>query len=199
MEKQALNVLAEIPDGDWEKTPESVKRLVVQLLERIAALEERQQELEEQVQRNSQNSSQPPSQDVPQEFKPKPKEQGKKRRGGQPGHEGYQQKLYAPEECAAIEEHYPSHCWACGEALSGIDAQPQRCQTVEIPPLRPIVTEHRFHAKACSSCGVRTRAYDAGGGRWQSVWGPLMRLSGAIEWRVSPKSSDGSAPAGRNL
>jgi seryl-tRNA synthetase len=68
MEKQLLklNVLAEIADADWEKTPESVKRLVVQLEERIAALEERQQELEEQVQRNSQNSSQPPSQDAPQ-------------------------------------------------------------------------------------------------------------------------------------
>jgi len=31
---------------------------------------------------------------------------------------------------------------------------------VELPPLRPIVTEHRFHALACSSCGVGTRAYD---------------------------------------
>jgi len=70
------------------------------------------------------------------------------------------EKLYAPEECAAIEEHYPSHCCACGEALIGIDAEPQRCQIVEIPPLRPIVTEHRFHALECSSCGVRTRAYD---------------------------------------
>jgi len=32
MEKQLLklNVLAEIADADWEKTPESVKRLVVQ-------------------------------------------------------------------------------------------------------------------------------------------------------------------------
>ena len=90
MENQPLklNVLAEIADAEWEKTPESVKRLVGQLLERIAALEE-------QVQRSSQNSSQPPSQDAPQGFKPKPKEQGKKRRGGQPGHEGHQQELYA--------------------------------------------------------------------------------------------------------
>ena len=160
MENQLPNFLAEIPDADWEKTPESVKRLVVRLLERIAALEERQQHLEEQLQQNSKNSSQPPSQDAPQWFNPKPKEQGKKSRGGQPGHEGHQQKLYVPEECAAIKEHYPSHCCACGEALIGIDAEPQRCQIVELPPLRPIVTEHRFHALECSSCGVRTRAYD---------------------------------------
>ena len=161
MEKQPSNFLAEISDTDWEKTPESVKRLVGQLLERLAALEERQEHLEEQLKRNSQNSSQPPSQDVLPGFKPKPKEQGKKRRGGQPGHEGHLQRLYAPEECAAIEEHDPSHCCGCGEALSGFDAAPQRCQSIEMPPLHPIVVEHRFHALACPRCGVRTRAYDA--------------------------------------
>jgi len=161
MEKQPFNFLTEIAAADWEKTPESVKRLVGQLLDRIAALEEGQEHLAEQLQRNSQNSSQPPSQDVSQGFKPKPKEQGKKRRGGQPGHEGHVQQLYAPEACAEIEEHYPSHCCDCGEALSGADAAPQRCQIVEIPPLRPLVVEHRFHALACPSCGARTRAYDA--------------------------------------
>lgn len=160
MENQPPNFLAEISDADWERTPESVKRLVGQLLERIAALEERQQHLEEQLKRNSKNSSQPPSQDGDLEFKPKPKP-SKKKRGGQPGHEGHQQKLYAPEECAAIEEHYPSHCCSCGEVLSGCDAEPQRCQTVEIPPLRPIVVEHRFHALDCGKCGTRTRAYDS--------------------------------------
>jgi hypothetical protein len=126
MENQASNFLAEISDADWEKTPESVKRLVGQLLARIAALEERQEHLEEQLKRNSQNSSQPPSQDVSAGFKPKPKEQSKKRRGGQPGHAGHSQTLYAPEECAGIEEHYPSHCWDCGEVLSGSDASRYR-------------------------------------------------------------------------
>jgi transposase len=153
-----LNFLAEIPDTDWERTPVSVKGLVGQLVERIAALEERQQHLEEQLQRNSQNSSQPPSQDGLQGFKPKPKAQDKKKRGGQPGHEGHSQKLYAPEECAAVEEHYPSHCCACGAVLSGFDAAPQRYQIVELPSLRPLVLEHRFHALACSRCGMSTRA-----------------------------------------
>ncbi len=121
MENQPPNFLTEISDADWERTPESVKRVIGQLLERIAVLEERQQHLEEQLKRNSKNSSQPPSQDGDLEFKPKPKP-SKKKRGGQPGHEGHQQKLYAPEECAAIEEHYPSHCCSCGEVLSGCDA-----------------------------------------------------------------------------
>lgn len=153
--------LAEISEAEWEKTPVSVKRVVGQLLERIAALEERQAHLEEQIKRNSKNSSQPPSQDSQPGFKPKPKEPGKRSRGAQAGHEGHQQKLYAAEECALIEEHYPSHCCGCGEVLSGWDNEPQRCQIVEIPPLSPIVVEHRFHALDCPRCGMRTRAYEA--------------------------------------
>lgn len=160
MENQPPNILAEISDADWQSTPESVKQLVGKLMERIVALEQRQAHLEEQLKRNSKNSSQPPSQDAPQGFKPKPKATAQRKRGGQPGHEGHSAKLYSPEECAVIEEHYPSHCCACGAGLSGSDAAPQRCQIVEIPPLQPIVVEHRFHALDCPQCGVSTRAYE---------------------------------------
>lgn len=103
----------------------------------------------------------PPSQDAQLGFKPTPKEGSKRKRGAQAGHAGHDQKLYAPEECAAIEEHYPGHCCVCGEVLGGWDAEPQRCQIIEIPPLSPIVVEHRFHALDCPRCGLRTRAYDA--------------------------------------
>lgn len=154
METVSPNFLTEIPEIDWEKTPESVKKLIARLGERIAALEE-------QAKRNSKNSSQPASQDSPQGFKPTPKEKSKKSRGGQSGHEGHSPKLYASSECAAVEEHYPTHCWSCGELLSGTDAEPQRCQIVDIPPLCPIVIEHRFHSLSCGCCGERTRAYDA--------------------------------------
>jgi transposase len=154
MESATPKFLSEITEKDWEKTPASVKKLISRLEERIAALEE-------QVKRNSKNSSQPASQDRPQGFKPTPKEKSKKAHGGQAGHDGHHQNLYAAEECTAIEEHYPSHCWSCGELLIGTDAEPQRCQIVDIPPLRPIVIEHRFHALSCGCCGQRTRAYDA--------------------------------------
>jgi len=154
MENQERPFLSEIGEADWEKTPESVKQLIGRLGERIATLEE-------QVQRNSKNSSQPPSQDTPQGFKAPPKPRSKRARGGQVGHAGHEQQFYRPEDCAAIQEHYPSHCCVCGEKLNGTDAAPQRCQTVEIPPLRPIVVEHRFHALDCPKCGEKTRAYEA--------------------------------------
>lgn len=161
MEEQPPIFLSEISEADWEKTPESVKKLIAGLVERMARLEEGQQHLQEQVKRNSKNSSQPPSQDVAKGFKAKPKEKSSKPRGGQVGHTGHQQELYPPEQCEEIKEHYPSHCCECRHELSGEDATPQRCQIVELPPLQPMVIEHRFHALECPGCGVRTRAYEA--------------------------------------
>jgi hypothetical protein len=155
-----LDVLSNISEADWEKTPESVKRLVRQLIERIASLEERQAHLEEQLNRNSKNSSQPASQDKPPGFKPTSKPTERKQRGAQFGHAGHQQRLYPVEACSAIEEYYPEQCWCCGQQLSGHDEAPQRIQIVEIPPLEPVVVEHRFHALSCPGCGERTRAYD---------------------------------------
>jgi transposase len=152
--------LSEISAEDWANTPESVKQLVQRLLERIEALEAGQQALQEQIQRNSKNSSQPPSQDPPKGFKATPKKKSGKRRGGQPGHGGHSQELYPPEQCTRIENHYPEVCCECGHHLSGEDANPQRCQIVDLPPLQPIVLEHRFHALECAHCGVSTRAYD---------------------------------------
>lgn len=160
MENQPPTILAEISDADWQSTPESVQQLVGKLMEQIVTLEQRQAHLEELLKRNSKNSSQPPSQDAPQGFKPKPKATESKKRGGQVGHAGHTVKLYEPQECTTLEEHYPSHCCACGAGLSGSDATPQRCQIVEIPSLRPIVVEHRFHALECPKCGVSTRAYE---------------------------------------
>ena len=153
--------LTEVPEEDWAKTPESVKKLVQKLIEQMAAVEAGYQHLQEQVQRNSKNCSQPPSQDPPKGFAPKVKPKGSRARGAQKGHEGHEQRLYSPEECRTIEEHYPSHCCECGQALAGVDASPQRIQIIELPPLRPIVDEHRFHGLECPCCGVVTRAYDA--------------------------------------
>jgi transposase len=152
--------LSQITEADWEKTPESVRRLVEQLVERIRVLEEQYGHLAEQVKRNSKNSSQPPSQDEGKGFKPAKKRKSGKARGGQVGHEGHQQALYAPEECDSIENHYPVECKECGVELSGVDETPQRIQIVEIPPLEPIVMEHRFHALECTCCGTITRAQE---------------------------------------
>jgi transposase len=179
---------SEISETEWKQTPLRVRQLVQSLSERLErvesslvvmgqnyerlSLENQQlraenqqlrsenQQLKEQLHQNSQNSSQPPSQDPPRKTKPKPKDKSKRQRGGQPGHSGHQRKLYPPEQCHSIEEHYPGHCCDCGKRLQGIDPQPQRIQIVELPPLEPIVSEHRFHNLECRSCGSWTRAFE---------------------------------------
>ncbi len=152
--------LAEISDSDWDATPESVKKLVKKLIERNQDIEAGNEQLSEQVNRNSQNSSQSPSQDHPKGFKKKAKVKSKRLRGGQAGHTGYQQQLYPPDQCQEIQDHYPIHCCQCGHELTGEDATPIRHQIVDIPPLKPEVIEHRFHALECPCCGVHSRAYE---------------------------------------
>ena len=38
---------------------------------------------------------------------------------------------------------------SCQQPLTGDDTQPQRHQVVEIPPLRPVVTEYQLHQLVC--------------------------------------------------
>jgi transposase len=164
----------QLSESEWEQTPLRVKQLVEGLMERLsrveAALEQLQldnqrlrsenQQLREQLNQTSQNSSQPPSQDPPGTLKSKTKTKSKRQRGGQPGHPGHQRKLYPPEQCQSIEDHYPQHCYECGNRLRGVDLQPQRVQIVELPPLEPVVREHRFHQLECDCCGAWTRAFE---------------------------------------
>lgn len=167
MSENVPNPLDEISKADWAKTPESVKRLVRSLLGRIEQIERQYEELKaeaatlrEQVKRNSQNSSKPPSQDMGKGFKPKEKKQNGKPRGAQFGHEGHETQLYPVEACERVKDYYPKVCIECGAQLQGSDSAPYRVQQVEIPPVAPVVSEHRFHALACLQCGTTTRAWD---------------------------------------
>ena len=106
MDEQHLLEKTGIDPADWEKTPESVKRVVVQFSSRIEQLEQHIQELQvsnqllaEKVNCSSKNSSLAPSSDPPSGAKRKPKSQKRNKRGGQPGHPGHSRSLYSVEEC----------------------------------------------------------------------------------------------------
>lgn len=195
MKDQALPSISTVSESDWEKTPSSVKALVESLVSRVEALENQFEELraenaqlraenellKEKLQRNSQNSSQPPSEDKAKGFKPK-KSRSRRPRGGQSGHAGKGPKLYPPEACEAINDYYPSHCHQCGEGLSGQDPSPYRVQKVDVPPITPIVVEHRFHQLGCECCGALTRGWDDA-----VVNSPMYgdRLTGLVGWLSS--------------
>ncbi len=165
MEQKLVNYVEHIPLEDWEKTPISVQKLVEEMEQQIGKLEKKltevltvQEQLLEKVNQTSKNSSLPPSSDPPGVEKKQTIKKSGKKRGGQPGHKGSSRELYPIKDCSEIIEHHPQECPSCGEALSGSDRNPYRHQIVEIPPISPIVIEHRLHQLTCSSCGTKTRA-----------------------------------------
>jgi transposase len=153
-----------ISKADWERTPDSVKRCVGNLVKRIAATEERMDamqsqiaQMHEQLNRHSGNSSKPPSSDIKKVEKKLQKAKGKKR-GGQSGHPGHGRFLYAVEECVSQEDCYASVCWHCGGSVTPTGEAPYRHQVVEVPPIQPEVREYRLHESRCATCGSVTRA-----------------------------------------
>jgi transposase len=165
MEQKRLNHLEQIPPDDWVKTPESVKKLVEEMAQQIEQQEKKlteviavQEQLLEKVNRTSKNSSSPPSLDPPGFGKKPEKQKSGKKRGGQPGHKGHSRNLYPIEKCSEVIDHHPQECANCEENLSGEDPNPYRHQIVEIPPISPIVIEHRLHQLTCTGCGATTRA-----------------------------------------
>ncbi|MCC5626976.1 IS66 family transposase [Nostoc sphaeroides CHAB 2801] len=165
MEHKRVSHLEQIPPEDWGKTPTSVKKLVEEMAQQIEQQEKKltevltvQEQLLEKINQTSKNSSSPPSSDPPGFSKKPPKQKSSKKRGGQPGHKGNSRDLYPIEECSSVIEHHPQLCTNCGATLSGVDTNPYRHQIVEIPPISPIVIEHRLHQLTCTGCGSSTRA-----------------------------------------
>jgi len=118
-------------------------------------------ELEEQLGRNSSNSSKPPSSDRPGSRPPRASSKNRNRRrkrGGQPGHRGSHRVLLSSDKVDRVVDHYPGQCENCWNNLPHTpDADPQRYQVTELPPVKPETTEHRAHAVTCG-CGFTTRA-----------------------------------------
>lgn len=162
----------QLPREDWEATPASVQAFVATLLntiarqqeqvgqlsEQLAVMSERMAHLEEQVRQTSQNSSRPPSSEGFGKARRPPRKLGKRQRGGQTGHPGTSRDLYPIEACSEVIDHVPSICRECGVPLSGEDSAPYRHQIVELPPIQPIVIEHRLHELGCEHCGSLTRS-----------------------------------------
>ncbi|MHC5916389.1 MAG: DUF6444 domain-containing protein [Nostoc sp.] len=124
----------------------------------LADKEAENQGLLEKTNRTSKNSSSPPSSDPLNAEKQKPKKKSDKKRGGQAGHKGHSRFLYDRSECSKVLEHHPETCKCCKQSLVGVDSNPYRHQIVEIPPINPIIVEHRLHQLECQHCGTLTRA-----------------------------------------
>ena len=156
-----------ISPTDWALTPPSVRLLIQSLLThdqavdiRLAHLQTRISELEAQLATHSGNSSKPPSSDPPS-APPKPStSKTKRKRGAQKGHLGTHRPLVPPEGVSEFVLHRPSVCSCCHTGLPldlAADAI-ERHQVWELPPIRPVVTEHQFVTLTCPSCHTPQRA-----------------------------------------
>jgi transposase len=129
-----------------------------QLRAQLTALATELANLRERIGRTSRNSSRPPSTDS-LGFKPPTRRKGSgRKRGGQPGHPGAGPELLPIERVDEVVEHHPDACRRCGTLLQGEDPEPLRHQLIEIPPITPLVIEHRLHRLVCPCCSTSTCA-----------------------------------------
>ena len=151
--------------------------------ERIAALEARLAELERRLGQNSGNSSLPSSRDPATERQRQARQRGerldaggarlKRRRGKQRGAQGKALELSPDPD--VIVDHHPEVCEDCREELdSGGDEGYTSRQVVELPVVRPVVTEHRAHRRRCD-CGHVTAGAFPQGVRAPISYGPRVK------------------------
>src|SRR3954470_22306835 len=89
----------------------------VELLQRIAQLEQTVRDLEARLGQNASNSSLPPSANPPAAPKPVVKKRTGKHTGGQPGHPGLSRLRLPPQRVAHTIPLLPSHCERCRPPL----------------------------------------------------------------------------------
>ena len=125
---------------------------------RVQVLEAQVEELKRRLGMDSHNSSKPPSSDGPETEARKRKGGGKRKPGGQTGHEGHHRELLPVEQVDQVTAVKPCACEHCGGKLDGQDLQPERHQVWEIPHIKPYVEEFHLHGLWCPDCGEFTRA-----------------------------------------
>jgi transposase len=108
--------------------------------------------LKERLGLNSQNSSLPPSRDLYRAKKNTRPPSGKKP-GGQPGHKFHGYRSQTPDKVVDV---FPERC-SCGHSLE-IAPTFRAEQKIEIPPIKPHVTEYRLYHGICRVCGKKKTA-----------------------------------------
>jgi len=151
-----------LPVDLWDSLSPEARALILtlqaeaaELRAKVRALQQQVHDLQERLNQNSTNSSRPPSTDLSTVKRRPPRPVSGRKPGGQPGHERRQRPLLPPDHTKVLK---PTQCRRCGQALAGHDPQPLRHQVLELPPLRPEVTEYQLHRLRCPGCGLSTCA-----------------------------------------
>ncbi len=141
------------PVPDLHSLSHSEKDELIRTLHaRVQALGAAIEELKGRLALNSSNSGKPPSSNGFKKIKKSRSLRGKstKKPGGQDGHEGTTLQQVA-EPDAVVPHLPPSHC-DCGLPLDKPNKVESR-QVFNIPPIKPVVTEHQAY-ESCCRCGA---------------------------------------------
>lgn len=132
------------------------------MMERERVLMERVTALEARLGMDSSNSSKPPSSDPPSAPPRPPREKGKRKAGGQPGHEGRTWQKFSADEVDKVVPLVPDRCRHCGHDFEPGAPHPRAVplifQVAELPPVKLHVTEYQRFSRACRCCKKKTRA-----------------------------------------
>ena len=105
------------------------------------------------LKKNSSNSSKPPSSDIVKPPKPMPAHGGKRKIGGQPGHERHLREPFTAQEIDRVERHSLQVCPDCGGRVRPAGVPPRVVQQAELAA-RPVeIVEHQAGACRCEHCG----------------------------------------------
>lgn len=177
---------AERKVGQWEPKLEELQRRFNLLEKKSTQQEQRIAELEADLAKackTSRNSSKPPSSDIVKPPNRAPKNpDGKRSRGGQPGHAPHTREEFPPEEIDQTEHYRLENCPCCGGAVTELDVPSEVIQQIEIPPRPVIITEHRRPTHWCAKCQTAVKAAWPEGLAEAGLIGPrLLALVGFLK------------------
>jgi len=133
---------------------ETITALVVQnagLMAQVATLMERVADLEKQRATNSRNSSKPPASNGPAHRPQSLRGKSGKKPRGQPAHPGAHLRLVDTPDQVVVA--HPAVCGICqGPLTGGVGVGMERRQVIDVPPVRPVVTQYQGHTVRCPSC-----------------------------------------------
>jgi transposase len=134
-----------------------VAKLLCDLSNTIESQQEQIKALEVKVaklSKNSSNSSKPPSSDdITKPTSKKKTKKGKRKIGGQPGHERHDRPLFSVEEIDKFHPYIWATCPDCHGEVSIMDGEPRIIQQVELIEVPLIREEHRSYPVWCPKCG----------------------------------------------
>jgi transposase len=146
----------------YQQGEDAVVGLITMLIDRLNSLEEEVTRLKGIINKDSHNSSKPPSTDFKRPAPKSLRKKGKRKSGGQPGHQGfYLQQVAEPDH--RIFHSITGKC-PCGEAIrNGKRLDDERRQTVDIPPPQKLqYTEHCAERFKCRCGRIHTAPFPIG-------------------------------------